>query len=132
MDERLSEHFKAHEFQCQGLFCCGHAAPIDQEFIEGLELFRAKVAEFLGHEVPIRVNSGFRCPTHNATIPTASLNSQHTRGRAADIRLIPGMTVEEMAATARTIQAFHAGGIGIYSGFLHLDNGPRRWRGGRI
>lgn len=38
---------------------------------------------------PIIINSAFRTPAVNATLPDASKNSWHLQGRAADIRTLP-------------------------------------------
>lgn len=69
---------------------------------------------------PIIVNSGYRSPAHNATIPGASPRSLHLRGMAADIRS-PGASVSRLADVARRVGA---GGIGRYSTFVHVDVGP--------
>jgi len=90
-------------------------------------------------QVSIVVNSWYRSPDFNASIGGAKF-SQHVQGRATDlnifvvhrakrIRLAPD-TIAEIAG--RSVPAFSKGGIGVYSGFTHLDhrpNGPARWRG---
>lgn len=44
---------------------------------------------------PVRINSGYRSPEKNASIPGSSATSQHMLGEAADIS-IPGMTDAEL------------------------------------
>jgi uncharacterized protein YcbK (DUF882 family) len=82
----------------------------------------------------IHVNCGCRCPGHNAAVggEPHSFHLPKQKCRAMDI-VIPGMTVDEMAAEARKILAFKNGGIGRYhrSGFIHVDTRPyqARWTG---
>ncbi len=115
----LSPHFSRVEFACH----CGCGKMIvDLRLIEALEALRERIGR------PIIVISGCRCAVHNRRkggVP----NSQHLRGRAADLR-IAGLSPEEIARHAETIQAIREGGIGLYDTFVHLDvrrNGPARW-----
>lgn len=119
----LSKNFSRKEFACQGKDCCGGSSPIDSRLVDALQLFRDKIGK------PLKVNSGFRCITHNAIVG-GEPDSQHTKGYAADIAIVDGMTVEQMRGTAETIGAFQYGGIGLYNTFIHLDvrpDGPARW-----
>ncbi|MCQ2329146.1 MAG: D-Ala-D-Ala carboxypeptidase family metallohydrolase [Paludibacteraceae bacterium] len=75
------KHFKFEEFRCR---CCGGLPPLVRANIEALVdnvLDPARQA-FGG---PVSVNSGYRCPRHNAEVGGAA-NSQHIKGEAADIR----------------------------------------------
>lgn len=74
---QLSEHFNASEFVCP---CCG-TGTVKPRLIELLEQLRAE----LGNN-PIHVNSGYRCPKHNAEVGGVA-NSQHVFGNAADITI---------------------------------------------
>jgi len=74
----LSQHFSRHEFECHGVECCGHSAPVCRTLIAALEAFRADIGG------PLKINSGFRCLTHNRSIGSKD-TSQHPRGTAADI-----------------------------------------------
>jgi uncharacterized protein YcbK (DUF882 family) len=67
---------------------------------------------------PIQLISGHRAAHVNGTSPT----SQHTTGRAADIR-IAGVSIDELRRTAIEIGA---SGVGLYpeKGFLHVDVRP--------
>jgi len=95
---------------------------MDRDFMIALNQLR----ELAGR--PIKINSGYRCAEHNATIGGAP-HSQHKLGRAADI-VIVGLTLNEMFELAEQIEPFHNGGIGVYhrKGFIHLDNRNRRAR----
>lgn len=71
---------------------------------------------------PIRINSGYRSPEHNAKVGGA-VNSQHLFGRAADI-VVKGFTpkqvydlIEGMISAGDMLQ----GGLGLYKTFVHYD-----------
>ena len=70
----------------------------------------------------IRINSGYRSPSHNATIGGVS-NSQHVLGKAADIfikGLSPNITyqiLEDLIEKGEILQ----GGLGLYDSFVHYD-----------
>lgn len=115
---QVSEHFHAKEFACH---CCGTLL-LDERLVESLEALRAL------SDLPIRVNSGYRCERHNAAIG-GSPNSQHKLGRAADI-VIAGKHPATVALLATQIPGFAAGGIGRYNTFTHVDvrtTGEARW-----
>lgn len=112
MRELLTKHFYRDEFECQGENCCGHSAPINLFFVEQLRIFR----RLLGN-VPLIMNSGFRCHTYNDTMSTRK--SQHPKGVAADIKI--SKDIFTMAIESKLF-----GGIGIYDTFIHLDVGPKR------
>lgn len=120
----LSKNFSRREFECQGVGCCGGAAPVDSALVEALQQLRDQI------EKPLTISSGFRCRTHNRRIGGAE-GSQHTFGRAVDVLIPDGWTPETLAEEAERIPAFRAGGIGVYSAWVHLDvrpNGPARWK----
>ena len=73
-------HFKPEEFRCR---CCGGLPPAVRENIEALvtEVLDPARQRYGG---PVLVNSGYRCPKHNAEVGGVP-NSQHMRGEAADI-----------------------------------------------
>ena len=74
--------FKLDEFKCR---CCGsngtlQAVSNTRALVENvLDPAREKLG------APIVVNSGYRCPKHNAAVGGVT-NSQHMKGEAADIR----------------------------------------------
>jgi uncharacterized protein YcbK (DUF882 family) len=78
-------------------------------------------------DMPVRITliSGFRTARRNLTIEGAARNSQHIRGRAADLTL----TGLPHAETLRIARHLDAHGIGGYASFTHVDVGPpgRRW-----
>lgn len=132
----LSANFSAWEFECKGASCCGKSAPMDPALVDALEELRE-----LAGDRPMGINSGFRCRAYNATVENASPRSQHTLGRAADVRVPEGLDGEHFAELADQVSAFHTGGIGLYYDdagavkFLHLDTrsgGRRRWTWSRL
>lgn len=121
----LSPNFKKVEFNC----ACGCAMPYDVELrladlCEHLEKLRAAVGQ------PLRINSGYRCPAHNKRVGGAP-KSQHCLGIAADVSCLK-VTAQLVYLAAESIPAFHAGGIGLYEAWVHVDirkDGPARWKG---
>ena len=108
-DTVLSEHFDASEFWCRGQdqkTCkCNHSLKVQAELIEMLEELR----KLCGNR-PLYINSGYRCPEHNASIGGAA-NSQHCLGTAADVARPDGITFDEFVAC---VEKLPFDGIGIY------------------
>ena len=82
------KYFKMKEFECRdGCTSAGSAQAMPASARENIEALVQAVLdparERLGK--PIYVNSGYRCPRHNAAVGGVP-NSQHMRGEAADIR----------------------------------------------
>ena len=119
----VSKNFNRSEFACQGKDCCGGAAPIHPDLLAGVQALRDLVGR------PLRINSGFRCPKHNAAIGGVK-NSYHMLAMAADIAVPQGMTPDDFAAFAEQVFVFHNGGIGIYASWIHVDirKEKTRWR----
>jgi zinc D-Ala-D-Ala carboxypeptidase len=116
-DEKLSKNFMRSEFACKGVNCCGGAAPVHPALVRLLQLIRDAVDE------PVNVLSGFRCITHNNSIPGANPESYHTLGMAADIH-VKGMSVKDLAATVARVIALEGYGKAIAyekRGFIHID-----------
>lgn len=108
----LSPHFREAEFACNH---CGEL-PADKrppkQLLDWLETIRAE------YNSPVIINSGYRCPTHNANVGGAR-HSRHLQGDAADFYIKgvdPGITY----ALADELIGSH-GGVGKYSGFTHID-----------
>jgi len=104
-------HFKQSDFKCK---CCGKLPPngIKTSLLLRLESLRAKC----GNE-KISITSGYRCPSHNASVGGVS-SSQHIQGTAADI-VISSTSPSTAASKAETI--FENGGLGRYKTFIHVD-----------
>jgi zinc D-Ala-D-Ala carboxypeptidase len=100
-------YFDIKEFDCK---CCGQNK-MNQGFLEKLDEAR-RIAQ-----VPFVINSGYRCPAHNAAVGSTSEN--HTLGRAADIDITSGNH------RLKVLQGLFKVGfkrIGIAKTFIHVDN----------
>ncbi len=125
MPEKMSKNFSREEFACQGVGCCGHSAPISSKLVDAVQKLRNIVG------MPLRINSGFRCKTHNAKVGGV-IDSPHCKGIAADVATPRGMTDVEFYNIACNIEEFKNGGVGIYDGRIHVDvrdadKGGVRW-----
>lgn len=113
---RITPHFKGAEFRCP---CgCGRIF-ISEELVLFLEEARSY------HDTPLLVNSGYRCPVHNASLEGAAPRSFHTMGLAADVRFARGGTASYALYFAKH-WGTRRGGLIIYPTFFHLDQGPPR------
>lgn len=106
----LSEHFSTEEFACHH---CGKLDTISPRLIELLEQLRKNCGR------PIHINSGYRCPVHNANVGGVK-NSQHVLGTAADLAVPSEMSFGEFKWY---IEQLPFDGIGLYpfDNFIHVD-----------
>lgn len=75
---------------------------------------------------PLKVNSGYRDPEHNARVGGAK-NSQHTHGNAFDVD-VSNMSIEQRQELIRQARKAGFSGIGVYDNALHFDvGGDRAW-----
>lgn len=115
---KLSEHFDSKEFSCP---CCGKVE-VSPRLVSALEVLRAAVGG-----KAIRINSGYRCPSHNKSVGGVQ-NSQHVLGLAVDV-YVEGLSGQGIYDAASSISAFH--GFGVAPGWAHLDvreSPVVRWR----
>lgn len=101
------KYFTLSEFDCQ---CCGQSQ-MDLDFVHKLDKARE-----IAHTAFI-INSGYRCPKHNAAIGSTSEN--HPSGHAADIACDNGP--ERLKILTGLIQAGFKR-IGIRKDFIHVDD----------
>ena len=114
---QLTKNFSKSEFDCK----CGCEMPKDvlnnvQKLANQLQIIRDKV------NVPITINSAYRCPKHNSIIGGAK-SSQHLQGKASDI-VIEGYSNEDVADLIEGLIAsgdILQGGLGRYNTFTHYD-----------
>lgn len=123
----LTANFSLKDFKCRD----GTSVPSKyyanvKELARNLQILRDHMKQ------PIRINSGYRTPSHNKRVGGVP-GSQHLVAKAADIH-IPGLspsqvycTIEALIAAGKMVQ----GGLGIYRTFVHYDiRGKRsRWKG---
>jgi len=102
-------YFTREEFHCK----CGNCTTneIKDELIAKLD----KARDIAG--VPFRINSGYRCESHNASVG-GSPNSLHKLGRAADIH------VADNHSRYMILKGLFEAGLDrvlIYKTFIHAD-----------
>lgn len=75
---QLSKYFSTETDPNIKCPCCGQLkiSPLQLETLDA-------VREGIGK--PVIINSGYRCPHHNSTLPNSVPNSGHTTGEACDI-----------------------------------------------
>lgn len=115
-NEKLSENFRAYEFDCSCSRC--KETKIDTGLVEILQKIRNHFGKPIGGD---RLTA-YRCPEHNAEVPNAAKASRHMLGMAADIS-IEGVAPAEIAKFAESIGVL---GIGLYDTdsdghFVHVD-----------
>lgn len=114
---RLSKNFWKSEFDSKD----GAEMPKEVLFnIQKLANQLQVLRDYLGKS--IKVNSGYRSPSHNKSIGGVK-NSQHVLGKAADI-VVKGIKPQELALIIERLidnGEMLQGGIGIYNSFVHYD-----------
>jgi zinc D-Ala-D-Ala carboxypeptidase len=108
VDDELEEEvsLSVDEFKCKH---CGKVA-LDSAFFARIR--RARVIA----DTPFLINSGYRCPEHNAEIGSTSTN--HTSGKAVDIAAIDG------PSRGKILKGLYGAGftrVGIAKTFIHCD-----------
>ena len=118
-NKKVSANFRVREFACKD---GSDPIFIDSKLVTVLQ----KIRTHFGRAVTI--TSAYRTPTHNKSVG-GSTYSQHTFGRAADIK-INGVSPEKIAAYAEKLLP-GTGGIGVYKSFCHIDVRvtKSRWNG---
>ncbi|MDI6796112.1 MAG: D-Ala-D-Ala carboxypeptidase family metallohydrolase [Desulfatibacillaceae bacterium] len=106
------KHFTLNEFACKCGKCQNFIRP---ELVAVLDRAR----DLAG--VPFAINSGFRCPAHNAAVGGAPASS-HLKGLAADIAT--GSNFERRFRILYGLLGAGFDRIGIATGFIHADIDP--------
>jgi uncharacterized protein YcbK (DUF882 family) len=121
---QLTSNFSLEEFECK----CGCEMP---EFVKKNIIELAENLQVLRDDVGrLDLTNAYRCKFHNADVG-GSVNSQHLKGKAADIKS-KTLSPNEIAVRTNDLmknESFKLGGIGIYNTFTHIDiRGTRaRW-----
>lgn len=122
----MSPHFKLSEFRCND---GSNIVLVHPSLVDLLEAIRFNSNKKFG-TCSVVINSAYRTVSYNKSIRGAS-RSQHCKGMAADIKVMHGGTQIPPADVAKIAEGLHAGGIGTYRTFTHVDvyGENRRWRG---
>lgn len=113
-DKQISANFKVREFRCKD---GSDRILIDAEFVRDK---LQKIRDYFG--APITINSAYRTAAYNKKVGGAS-KSYHMSGQAFDI-VVKGHTPAEVA---RYAQSLGINGIGLYSGFVHVDSRDKKY-----
>lgn len=115
-DIQLSKNFRLSEFVCHDGTETVLIAP---GLVDRLQMLRSLAGK------PVRIQSAYRSPEHNALIGGVE-NSRHILGEAADIK-VDGFSPLEVAHIAKYV-GFTGIGIYIYNGqsFVHVDVRPSK------
>lgn len=124
-----SKHFKSVDDIPEGYWRWPNFAPhevaskgdgsliVHEETLDKAQALRERVGK------PLKINSWYRDPEHNAKIG-GSKNSTHLKGQALDISL----RGHDKWALYEAAKAVGFTGFGFYKTFLHVDTGrPRSW-----
>jgi uncharacterized protein YcbK (DUF882 family) len=120
----MTKNFKYKEFKCKG-DCknCKQKGEMPLEVYENI-IKLSQQLQFLRDYTgrPIKINSAYRCPEHNAKVG-GSKNSQHIFGKASDITIQSLKPLEVYAMIEDLIDMGHMlqGGLGLYDTFVHYD-----------
>ena len=118
----LSSNYSRHEWVCK---CgCGFDT-VDAELVKVLQ---KNVSNHFKRRVLITPNGGCRCYMNNIECDGAN-RSQHTQGKAADIK-VDGISPEEVYDHLnKTFPNKY--GLGLYKSFTHVDVRPEKARWGK-
>lgn len=117
--------FAPSEMACKG----DGSLTVDEDFMDRLQKLRAMVG------FPLPVASGYRSPAYNAKVSDTGDDGPHTKGLAADLRVVGAQAYAVIQAATQ----LGFTGIGISQKgdptkrFIHLDcapttpSGPRPW-----
>ena len=119
-ERNITEHFKVREFQCSD---SSRPVFISQTLADLLEAIRQRIGR------PLRISSGYRTVSYNATVKGSSKTSKHCMGLAADIKA-DSIEPQQLYNIACELLGDH-GGVGLYSWGVHVDvrSEKSRWNG---
>lgn len=99
------------------------ATDMDPKLLDMLHAISSK----LGIDPVFAVLSGYRTEKTNRRLrkknpESVAVNSYHVKGQALDITNYHGISPNQLAQAARSL---NLGGVGAYRRFVHIDTGPR-------
>ena len=113
----MTEHFSSQEMSCKCGYAYCTAGAMDEGFMVKLERLR------VNYGIPMKINSGVRCPKHNEAIG-GSVTSSHLCGMAADISIIGASARSDFLGVIYETKIFTR--IGIAKTFIHVDSDPSK------
>lgn len=121
----LTKNFKLVEFACKD------GTPVPEKYLDNVKKLAKNLQVIRDHiGEPISITSGYRTPSHNKKVGGKPA-SQHLTASAADITTRNKTPKQLKAIVEELIKEgkLSIGGIGLYSGFLHVDirEGKARW-----
>jgi len=125
MNDGYPRNFRPHEFYCKCSRCSGK--PPDPSATRHLAWVLQQIRDLVN--VPIKINSAYRCPAHNERVGGAP-ESKHKLGIAADLNPI-GLSSDELHDAIEdlvTSKRIPEGGVGLYDSFVHYDIRPHKAR----
>ena len=128
MTDGYPRNFRPEEFNCKCGDCSGRTP--DPPATRHLAWVLQQIRDLAN--VPIKINSGYRCPEHNKSIG-GHPRSYHMKGWAAALHPV-GISPAELHAAIEHLVAskrIPAGGLGLYNTFVHYDiqHKQKRWNG---
>lgn len=135
---QLTKNFSLKEFVCHD------GTPVPEKYIANiktlalnLQILRDYLNEIEKKPIFVKIISGYRTISHNREVGGVD-NSQHLKGKAADIRVyykdgdkiiyLTPMTVKRTIELLISENKMHNGGLGLYPSFVHYDIRPNKAR----
>ena len=109
----ITKNFTEDELKCP---CCGKVA-MDSTFMATLQRIREQCG------FGLKVNSGYRCESHNAEVSKNSRND-HTRGKAVDIHMT--RRYRRAKLLKYLLNSGYFNDIAISKTFIHIGKGRDR------
>lgn len=115
---QITKNFKLKEFECK----CGKCVLPKEKIVEivVLAIVLQKLRDYV--QMPIKINSGYRCNFHNQQVGGVQ-NSYHMRAKAADIScgLFKGSHLHTIVSVLMSRDMLPALFVKEYENFIHID-----------
>ncbi len=121
---KLTKNFDLKEFECK----CGCDMPL--EVYENVIKLAGELQKLRTYvDRPIRINSAYRCESHNTKY--GAKTSQHLLGKASDVVIdsLKPAEVHKIINDLIDMGEMLQGGLGLYDTFVHYDirKSKARW-----
>ena len=115
---QITKNFKLAEFECK----CGKCVLPKERILEivVIAIILQKVRDFI--QMPIKVNSGYRCNFHNNEVGGVQ-NSYHMKGKAVDIScgIFKGSHLRKIVFDLMNSNVLPYLFVKEYDNFIHID-----------